>query len=743
MHSVHSSLSQCGNYLLDKGYSITFLPIRPIFFVSCLSNFLFTPLQLLHSLQSHYSQTLSPHQAPEMSDHGDDSEIPPSPDSDPGNAHPRRSHLLRSLRAVPIEDVPESQRTCPICQEDYTEHEPPTRLPCGHFAGLACMRHWFESRYEYGGLWFLRNTCPMRCQLFRQTHTSPPPRAEQLADAGLPADFDLDDEPDFTLDDGLPRGIFGLPGSNAFDGPHGFDAFTRNNINWTMQDIMERGRLDDDLTAARSRLTDLMARNSLRARMAGNDSQQSDDSDDSEEFESMAEAAREGARVEHLEALAGEALAARRREGRDPNPYLGTGMRYIDRLELLAAETIAARHPGGLARTPPSGRRAGAQGGSEASPDDVVRHELSSLLHEHLAHGLPHHRAVGVVRDLGRRLREDPRLDQFGRQARGGYNVETRVPRELGSTTLERPAQLRSAGQRISVRDRYNTETRVPRELGSTTQGRPAQLRTAGQRISVGDRYNTETRVPRELGSTTLGRPAQLREAGQRITTRRPSRVNSSSRSPTQVGSSRSPRTTTRGRPAQLRDIGSRINTGRINSRRPSTDGSISAFSRLPPRRVERRSPTQRSPRSSVATGTGTESRYFPDGVIRRSSFSRDNEFTDPLSDTLLYSERRNDGPLGVGRRDEGTSAFSLLPDGAARREAPLFNYPPQPDWIRVREEERTRERERRNRSRSGLSEAELERLESEMMEGLTFGNDARRGGSRGGRGYGPGRRLD
>ncbi|KAM0437733.1 hypothetical protein ACHAPT_002098 [Fusarium lateritium] len=78
---------------------------------------------------------------------------------------------LRSLESIKIEDVPEADRSCVICYNDYGVETPegiceaPLRLPkCGHIFGDHCIKKWLEDS----------DSCPY-CR--DKLHSEPKPHA--------------------------------------------------------------------------------------------------------------------------------------------------------------------------------------------------------------------------------------------------------------------------------------------------------------------------------------------------------------------------------------------------------------------------------------------------------------------------------------------------------------------------------------------------------------------------------------
>jgi hypothetical protein len=89
---------------------------------------------------------------------------------------PRGEFLQNGLIPTDPNSLPEGQRVCIICQEDYInptegeEPEPCVKLPCGHTVGDRCIRQWFDTPDPDG--WY-RRTCPYNCEPFiEQTDSS-------------------------------------------------------------------------------------------------------------------------------------------------------------------------------------------------------------------------------------------------------------------------------------------------------------------------------------------------------------------------------------------------------------------------------------------------------------------------------------------------------------------------------------------------------------------------------------------
>ncbi len=77
-----------------------------------------------------------------------------------GLSRNRAETFLKSVPMVLAVDLPDDNRDCPICMEEYVtpEHyEPPVRLPCDHVIGKDCLRSWLKSSV----LNLNNNTCPM------------------------------------------------------------------------------------------------------------------------------------------------------------------------------------------------------------------------------------------------------------------------------------------------------------------------------------------------------------------------------------------------------------------------------------------------------------------------------------------------------------------------------------------------------------------------------------------------------
>lgn len=87
-------------------------------------------------------------------------------------SHSTRTEFLRSLRTVPIDSLPEGQRTCAVCQDDYSDDDRPMTLSCGHTFGETCLRTWFDGTNRSG---IFNNCCPYKCMLYRYTDSGAPP----------------------------------------------------------------------------------------------------------------------------------------------------------------------------------------------------------------------------------------------------------------------------------------------------------------------------------------------------------------------------------------------------------------------------------------------------------------------------------------------------------------------------------------------------------------------------------------
>lgn len=77
-----------------------------------------------------------------------------------GLSNNKAETFLRSLPLVLAVDLPDNNRDCPICMEEYvtSEHyEPPVRLPCDHVFGKDCLRSWLQSSVLNRN----NNTCPI------------------------------------------------------------------------------------------------------------------------------------------------------------------------------------------------------------------------------------------------------------------------------------------------------------------------------------------------------------------------------------------------------------------------------------------------------------------------------------------------------------------------------------------------------------------------------------------------------
>jgi hypothetical protein len=86
---------------------------------------------------------------------------------------PTRDEFLRTaFTPVAPSSLPEGQRVCQICQEDYInpspgeEPERPVRLPCNHIFGEKCIKTHFNTADVDD---FLNRNCPFRCRLIRRT----------------------------------------------------------------------------------------------------------------------------------------------------------------------------------------------------------------------------------------------------------------------------------------------------------------------------------------------------------------------------------------------------------------------------------------------------------------------------------------------------------------------------------------------------------------------------------------------
>ncbi|KAF2434715.1 hypothetical protein EJ08DRAFT_693219 [Tothia fuscella] len=96
--------------------------------------------------------------------------------------YPTREQFLSSLRPCPVDSVPENQNPCCICQENFGRACTPTKLPCGHYIGIGCVRRWVGTVDDYG---VYKNKCPFKCQLFRRTDAGVPGRIEGYAGSPL------------------------------------------------------------------------------------------------------------------------------------------------------------------------------------------------------------------------------------------------------------------------------------------------------------------------------------------------------------------------------------------------------------------------------------------------------------------------------------------------------------------------------------------------------------------------------
>ena len=62
------------------------------------------------------------------------------------------ARLLDSLDTLKLDDLPEHDKSCPVCTEPYTLSDTPTVLGCKHVVGRACLEQWFLGCH---------NTCPI------------------------------------------------------------------------------------------------------------------------------------------------------------------------------------------------------------------------------------------------------------------------------------------------------------------------------------------------------------------------------------------------------------------------------------------------------------------------------------------------------------------------------------------------------------------------------------------------------
>lgn len=85
---------------------------------------------------------------------------------------PSRDQFLRSLRSINPSSLPEGQRTCGICNDDYKADDQPVTLSCGHTFGECCLRRWFDGLNNSG---LYNNTCPFKCVLYERTDAGVPP----------------------------------------------------------------------------------------------------------------------------------------------------------------------------------------------------------------------------------------------------------------------------------------------------------------------------------------------------------------------------------------------------------------------------------------------------------------------------------------------------------------------------------------------------------------------------------------
>jgi hypothetical protein len=93
---------------------------------------------------------------------------------------PPRNEYLASVRPCALESIPAGQTTCCICQEDFGPDCTPTKLSCGHYVGIDCIRTWLGEIDEYG---VYKNKCPYSCQLYQRTDAGRPGRPSDVPTA--------------------------------------------------------------------------------------------------------------------------------------------------------------------------------------------------------------------------------------------------------------------------------------------------------------------------------------------------------------------------------------------------------------------------------------------------------------------------------------------------------------------------------------------------------------------------------
>ncbi|KAI6867224.1 hypothetical protein KC323_g3614 [Hortaea werneckii] len=93
---------------------------------------------------------------------------------------PTKQDFLEALKPIDVDAFPADDKgnhdDCNICLEQYGESEScqPTRLRCGHYYGIECLKKWYSETQS--------NVCPKRCtrELF-QNHDAVPGAAEIVA----------------------------------------------------------------------------------------------------------------------------------------------------------------------------------------------------------------------------------------------------------------------------------------------------------------------------------------------------------------------------------------------------------------------------------------------------------------------------------------------------------------------------------------------------------------------------------
>jgi len=117
----------------------------------------------------------------------------------------RREFLANGMTSIDANLLPENQRTCHICHEDYLspaegdQPEAAVRLSCGHTFGATCIRLWLDTTDSTGAY---NRKCPFHCLLYRRTEV---PRSRGVPDLQA---LSLSDE-----SDDWPR----RPGFNVLD----------------------------------------------------------------------------------------------------------------------------------------------------------------------------------------------------------------------------------------------------------------------------------------------------------------------------------------------------------------------------------------------------------------------------------------------------------------------------------------------------------------------------------------------